>query len=133
MGAMEGIANTKTLFFSWWYGEAFGRLISFIGHFYAYLFDLFSVKLSLSTLFAPWKRDQIGSENLSLKEQLQVWLLNLSSRFVGFWIKIFTIFTCLIVSAIFTLIAALAIVFWFGYPAVIAVLIFVGFKLILGA
>lgn len=130
---MEGKVNTKTLFFGWWYGEAFGRLLSFIKHFYAYIFDLFSVKISLRTLFAPWKRDQIYYENLSLQQQLQVWLLNLTSRFVGFWVKAFTIFTCLIVEAAFTLFACFAIVFWLAYPLILAILVIVGFKLIFGA
>jgi len=129
---VEGKINTKALFFSWWYGEAFSRLLGFIGHFYVYLFDLFSVKVSMATIFAPWKRDQISYENLSLQEQFQVWLLNLSSRFVGFWVKLFTVLTCLVCSALFTIIAGCTIIFWLGYPAILFVLIYIGLKLVFG-
>lgn len=129
---MEGKAVSKNTFFGWWYGEALDHLLSFVGHFYAYLFDLFSVKICLQTLFAPWKRDEIGYQNLSLQQQFQVWALNMSSRFVGFWVKLFTIFTCLILEAIFSVISMASLVVWLCYPVVLLVLLYMGFKLMLG-
>lgn len=129
---VEGRTNTKSMFFSWWYGEGFRRLLILIVHLYKYLFDLFSVKISLQTLFAPWKRDEIGYENLSLQQQLQVWLLNLSSRFVGFWVKFFTILTCLILAGCFTVIAGLSTIFWLLCPLLIILFIVKGLSLIYG-
>ncbi len=129
---MEGKVSSKTSFFGWWYGEALDHLLSFVGHFYVYLFDLFSVKICLQTLFAPWKRDEIGYQNMSLQQQFSVWALNMTSRFVGFWVKFFTIMTCLILELIFSIFSMLLLVFWLCYPAVLLVLLYVGFKLILG-
>lgn len=129
---MEGSTNIGFLFISWWYAEAYSRLIAFIKHFYAYLYDLFSIRLCFKTLFSPWKRDQISYQNLSLQQQFQVWTLNLSSRFIGAFIKLFTIVTFLLVSLVFTIFSILIIILWFVYPICLLALLFIGFRYIFG-
>lgn len=129
---MEGSTNIGLLFFGWWYTEAYGRLLSFLKHFFAYLYDLFSIRLCFRTLFYPWKRDQIGYQGLSLEQQFQVWTLNLSSRFIGAFIKIFTILTFLLVSLVFMILSIILIIFWFIYPVYLIALLIIGFKYLLG-
>lgn len=129
---MEGSTNIGLLFFSWWYKEAYGRLLSFLKHFFAYLFDLFSIRLCLKTFFAPWKRDKISSEGLSLQQQFQVWTLNLSSRFIGSFIKLFTIITFLLSVSILAVFSFVAIILWFAYPICLIALLIIGFKYLLG-
>lgn len=129
---MEGSANIGLLFFNWWYTEAYSRLFAFIKHFYAYLYDLFSIRLCFKTFLSPWKRDQIGYQNLSLQQQFQVWTLNLSSRFIGAFIKLFTIITFLLVSLFFTALSLLIIIFWFVYPVLLIILFVLGFRYLFG-
>ncbi|MFA4995687.1 MAG: hypothetical protein WC536_00930 [Patescibacteria group bacterium] len=129
---MEGSTNIGLLFFSWWYKEAYGRLLSFLKHFFAYLFDLFSVRLCFKTFFAPWKRDKISSEGLSLQQQFQVWTLNLSSRFIGSFIKLFTVITFLLAASVFALLSFIMIIVWFVYPVCLIALLIIGFKYLFG-
>jgi hypothetical protein len=129
--AVEGSTKkTTSIFFVWWYSEAYAGFFVFLEHFFAYITDLFSAKICLKTLFAPWKRDKISYEGLSLQQQFQVWILNLTSRFVGAIIKIFTLFTYLVVLAICTAIGAAIAIIWLLYPLIIVALIYFGIKLI---
>jgi hypothetical protein len=129
---MEG-SNTKILFVSWWYTEACDRLFAFIKHLYTYIYDLFSVKICFQTFFSPWKRDQIGYQGLSLSQMFQVWVLNLSSRFIGSFIKFFTLVTFLAVVSIYSVCALLSIIIWVAYPIILLGLIIFGFKTLFGA
>ena len=88
---MEGGINLPFLFFHWWYSLAYRRILKYIRAFFIFVTDLFSVKISLKTLFAPWKRDIISYEGLTLQQKFQVWTLNLAARFVGFIIKTVTL------------------------------------------
>jgi len=116
---MEGTKNLNSLFFVWWYTEVFGELTGFIRHFFAYLADLFSVKICLKTLFAPWRRDSISYEGLTIQEKFQVMVLNITSRFVGFVIKVFTLATFLVVYLFCTVLFAIIIVGWFLFPLIL--------------
>ncbi len=57
------------------------------------LYHLFSIPELLRTLFAPWKRDEIATEDLALSDKLQVFAGNMASRFIAFIIRTMTIFT----------------------------------------
>lgn len=127
---MEGTTNLPILFLSWWYGYAYRRLFNYLRAIFIYLYDLFSVRLSFLTLFAPWKRDVISYEGLSLQQKFEVWTLNLASRFVGLIIKVvnLTIFLAMaILAAAFSLCLTLL---WPLYPVVIIYLIYLGIKLL---
>lgn len=128
---MEGSANLSSAFFSWWYIDVFRRLIKFFKQFIIYLADLFSVKICLTTLFAPWKRDRVSYEGLSLKEKFEVWTLNLSSRIIGALIKIFTIATFVVAFISALLIILLAFIVWFLYPLVLIGIAVWGIKIII--
>lgn len=100
---MEGTKNLNSLLFVWWYTEVFRNFSDFTRHFFMYITDLFSVKACFKTLLSPWKRDAVSYEGLTIQERFQVLILNITSRFVGAIIKIFTLVTYLIVFVCCTL------------------------------
>ena len=118
------------LFFSWWYGYAYQRLFKYIRAVFIYIFDLFSVRLSLLTLFSPWKRDSISYDGLSLQQKFEVWTLNMASRFVGFFIKTIN----LAIYTGMTLLAAVlslgTVIIWPLYPVVIIYFLYLGIKIL---
>lgn len=125
---MEGTTNLPVLFVGWWYSEAFRRVLVYVKAFYIFATDFFSVKICLKTLFAPWKRDMISYEGLSIQQKFQVWTLNLASRFVGFVVKSITLLSYL-VFIIFISVFSLTLIFvWIFYPLIIAVLIIYGIR-----
>lgn len=121
-----------TLFLIWWYGEEFRGVLQYFETFLAYLFDVFSVRICLATLFAVWRRDRINYKGLALKEIFQAWTLNLASRIVGFFVKISTILVYLITSILFSVFAAIFLLTWLLFPLIIISLIYFSLKLTLG-
>lgn len=107
------------MFFRWWYGEAYHRVLKCARASFIFSYDLFSVSICFKTLFAPWKRDEISYEGLSLQQRFQVWTLNLSSRFIGLVIKLFTLLTYVVFTAILSAVVLLIIITWIFYPAVV--------------
>lgn len=125
---MEGSNSLPILFLNWWYGVAFRRLFKYIRAVFIYIYDLFSVRLSLLTLFAPWKRDSISYEGLSLQQKFEVWTLNLASRFVGFFIKIINLTIYLGMTIIAAIFSSVATVVWPLYPILIVYFLYLGIK-----
>lgn len=128
---MEGTKNLNSLFFVWWYTEVFGELSSFVKHFFVYLADLFSVKICLKTLFSPWRRDNISYEGLTIQEKFQVMILNVTSRFVGLIIKIFTLATFVVVFLVCTIFFLVIVAGWFLFPFILIGLAVWGIKIFL--
>lgn len=129
---MEGNPNLIRAFFSWWYGEAFAKLFVFFERFIVYLADFFSVGASLKTLFAPWKRDQISLENLSLQERFQVLILNITSRLIGAIVKLITIAIFMMVGFIVLVIELALALTWLLWPGLVIGLIYLGLKTMAG-
>lgn len=111
-----GTDNFLFTFISWWYGEAFRRLLLFLKTGLFWIADLFSVEASLKTLFAPWKRDQMSGQGLSLQDQFQVLILNLSSRFIGMMVKLIMLSVFCLVELVALCLAVIAAVFWLIWP-----------------
>jgi len=126
----EGTISLPILFVSWWYGEAYRRVFRYIRAVYIYTADLFSVKLVFITLFAPWKRDIISYENLSLQQRFEVWTLNLASRFVGFIIKVISLLIYLFFTLFESILSLALIIIWPFYPLICIGLIFWGVTLL---
>lgn len=128
---MEGKANLNQMFFSWWYVEAYSKILAFLKYFYSYLADLFSVRACLRTLFYPWKRDQLSYEGLGLADRFRTLLLNLISRLVGAVIKLFTLATFFLVIVIWTGFVIAVIFFWFAYPLCLVAIAAYGIKIMI--
>lgn len=108
----------------WWYGEAITRIFKYIRAAYIFFADLFSVKICIRTMFDPWKRDEISYEGLSIQQKFQVWLMNLSSRFIGAVIKLSTLLGYVVFTIFLSVAGLLAILLWLIYPALIIYFIF---------
>lgn len=123
---MEGSDNLVLTFFSWWYGEATAKLFVFLKFFGLYLADLFSVKTCLKTLFSPWKRDQILIKGLSLQDQFQTMLLNFSSRFVGFAVKMAVVLIFTLILIVFIIFCLAFVLIWLLWPILALISIYFG-------
>ncbi len=86
--------------------------------------DFFSVKICLSTLFAPWKRDSIGYDGMTLGQRFNIWALNLASRFIGMLVKLATIFVYLLGLIIQTVFWLAVLAVWLAYPVVLVYLLY---------
>lgn len=52
------------------------------------IINVFTVPVLFSTLFDPWKRDQVHVIGASLEGQLQALWLNILSRLIGFFVRL---------------------------------------------
>ena len=120
------------LFFTWWYGEELKNVLKYFETLFAYLFDLFSVRICFSTLFAVWRRDKINYKGLTLQEIFQAWTMNMASRLVGATVKLFTVLTYLVVSLVCMIFIAVFLIAWLAFPLLIVGLVYFGIKNILG-
>lgn len=127
----EGITSLPILFFGWWYGLAYRQVFKYIRAVYIYTAGLFSVKIIFVTLFAPWKRDVISYEGLTLQQKFEVWSLNMASRFVGFVIKVIALAIYLIFTIFETAASFALVIIWPFYPLVSIGLIFYGISLLI--
>ena len=104
------------LFFTWWYSEETVTLKTVVLYLLKSVIHIFSIPYLLKTLFAPWKRDAVRGVNLSLQEQFSVLVENLISRFMGFVVRIATIFFGLIMFILICLLCLAIIVGWYILP-----------------
>jgi len=124
----EGTNNLVLLFISWWYGFLPRRLYLAMKASVITVYDLFSVKQIFATLFAPWRRDIISYENLSLQEKFSVFTLNIASRVIGFLVKIFVLGAFLAVFAVIISLTIASYALWIAFPLAILALIIIGFS-----
>ncbi len=101
----------------------FPRFLLYIKNFFAYLTDLFSVKICLNTLFYPWKRDKISYDGLAIKEKFEAFSMNMVSRGVGALIKLTTILVYIIAMAATFILTGAVIFIWLLYPLIFIFLI----------
>ena len=92
--------------------------------------DYFSIPILLKTLLAPWKRDIINTQGMTLNERFRVWVFNLISRLVGAVIRLFTIFFGLFLTLFIMVFGLAAAVVWILLPFLILVGLIYGITLI---
>ena len=122
----EGTNNLFLLFFSWWYKYLPRRLYLAFVALSITLFDLFSLRAIFKTLFAPWKRDVLSYEGLTLQQKFSVWTLNMASRLIGFLIKSVVLLSFIIIFAITIIIFFGLFLLWLAFPLAVIGLIFFG-------
>jgi len=69
--------------FYWWYVLKPKELLAIFEKLLKKELSFFSMDLLLKTLFLPWKRDEINTDNMSLQDKGRILLMNLVSRLVG--------------------------------------------------
>lgn len=89
--------------------ELTGNYLFFVGH-------LFSVKVLFKTLFAPWRKLTAQKEKHGLSGALDAISFNLISRFLGFIVRVSTIFTSLIFSFLVLLVGSFLFLSWLVIP-----------------
>lgn len=106
-------------YFLWWYTEGIARFLKYCRAYIMLLVDTFSVRILITTLFQPWRRDITSTKGLSLDKRFGIWMFNLIARFFGAIIK--TITFCVFLICFAFLLAAEFVLFslWIFYPAVV--------------
>lgn len=106
----------------WWYRSVPGLLMQQERLLILTVYDYFSFSVLARTLFQPWKRDVISTDNLSLEERLQVLGLNLMSRLIGATVR----FGAMVAGAFCLVLAvSLSVFLWLSW--LLAPIIAIGF------
>jgi len=86
--------------FRWWFLEVPRNIYLGVIRIIINTYNYFSVNLLLKTLFAPWKRDIISTEQMTIFQKVQVLVMNLISRLLGAVVRLATIIAGLIIISI---------------------------------
>ncbi len=127
---LEGNISLSLIFVNWYYKEAYFRVWKYIKAIQIINFDVFSVRILFKTLFAPWKRDVISYEGLTIKQRFEVWSLNVSSRIIGFLMKTFVLLAYIFAEAATLIVSVAALIIWPILPLLAIYSIVFGFTLI---
>ena len=115
--------NIFISFLNWWFYDLPRKLIFISVSFIKKLYRYFSLNLLFRTLFAPWKRDLLDTRGLPLEGKIEVWLMNLVSRAIGFVIRAFTIVFALFFIAVASVISLAIILILITMPLLIIFII----------
>lgn len=80
------------------------------------VYHSFSVPELMRTLFAPWKRDAVSTDHMSLQEKFQVMVGNMATRFVAFLIRSGTILVGFLMVGLTFLLGIVCVGFVFAFP-----------------
>lgn len=100
----------------WHYLESPRLILELTGNYLFFVGHLFSVKILLGTLFAPWRKLTADKEKHGLGGALDAVSFNLVSRFMGFIVRASAILTSLIFFFLVLLIGAILFLLWFIIP-----------------
>ncbi|MGB3023817.1 MAG: hypothetical protein WBB39_03340 [Candidatus Saccharimonadales bacterium] len=104
-------------FFSWWYGEGWGRQMARSSDRMVGLLDMFSFDLLLRTLFQPFRQISSGAVQGSLSVQMQAIVDKLISRFIGAMIRIVMLFVGLLSMIVVGVFSLAQVLIWPLLPA----------------
>jgi hypothetical protein len=85
-------------FFRWWYGIGWQKAVKGGVGLVKKVGLSFSIPVLLKTLFSPWKRI-ISTPGRALEDKFSAALDNLVSRTVGFFVRIFSLISALVLMA----------------------------------
>lgn len=110
--------------FQWWYGRGWLTAASKLRDRLKATFASFSAGLLLQTLFKPWRQIITGpNPNANLSDKFRAFIDNLMSRFIGFWVRIFTLMASLVIALVTAVVGLVGLVTWPLVPLVIIMLI----------
>lgn len=110
---------------AWWYGKGWIQSIQQTKIRLAKTASAFSLDILLRTLFAPWKRITTTAGS-GLDAKMQALLDNLISRVVGFTVRLFVLFSALIILAVTLVFSVIQIIVWPFVPLLLIFLIIRG-------
>jgi len=123
--------STLLDYIQWWYSYGLVRMFKYLRAFIFILADTFSVKILVTTFFAPWRRDVVSTEGMSLQERFGVWGMNLIARLFGMFIKFITFLIFLVCFIVLIVFEAAVILVWLLLPMLLVEGIVVGVMLLL--
>ena len=112
-------------FFLWWYGKGWRSVWQNSLHLTAGIAKAFSVGVLLRTLFAPWKRI-IAAPGGSIDEKIRGLIDNLTSRAVGFFVRIGALGGAFIAVSFSIAAGIVAVASWPMVPLIAVYLIYKG-------
>ncbi|NQV13015.1 MAG: hypothetical protein HQ530_01795 [Parcubacteria group bacterium] len=118
---------------TWWYSRGLLRFFKYCRAYIVILADAFSLKVAISTFFAPWKKDSTPTQGQSLDVKFRIWGFNLIARGFGMIIKFFTTIVFLLVFLILVILEIIAFIVWLAFPFLIVEMFLLGFFYLLGA
>jgi len=123
--------NIIIAFWTWYFGVAPKNIVEIWANFLKADLHYFSVFLLLRTLFSPWHKDKTGyGRGFDFKRYLEVWVLNMIARFVGFIVRSVTIAIAVIAEIFILAFGLMFLSFWMLAPVALTVAFFWGLILL---
>lgn len=97
---------------SWWYGAGWLSQVRVVRGWLDSIYDYFSIELLARTLFSPFRQDSAGKVKGPVNVIFRHFLDNLTSRFIGAFIRSFMIILGVISIAIVGLIGLITMIIW---------------------
>ncbi|PIQ66794.1 MAG: hypothetical protein CO184_00090 [Candidatus Zambryskibacteria bacterium CG_4_9_14_3_um_filter_40_16] len=114
-------------YFYWHYSNGIKDLLNNLINFLSLVFSFFSIPILLSTIFSPWQRmGERYAKGFDLSKTAQTFVVNTIMRFVGFFIRFFTIFIGLISFLFAFVLSVLVFVSWLLMPIVLIFILSLG-------
>jgi hypothetical protein len=111
----------------WWYSLGWQTAAKKLTVFLTGIGRQFSIVIILETLFSPWKQLVATNDpNRPINLKLRGVLDNLISRFVGFWIRLFTLLAGLIITVVIGGLGLISLLLWPFVPVSVFWLILKG-------
>jgi hypothetical protein len=101
---------------SWWYSKGFVRCFKMIKNRLVISADIFSIRLLIVTIFAPFRQISAYEAGESLADKIRVFFDKLLSRIIGAIVRIFMIIFGLIIMTLQIILGVVTIIFWLIIP-----------------
>ncbi|MBU1178032.1 hypothetical protein KJ903_02330 [Patescibacteria group bacterium] len=113
-------------YITWWYSQGLLKLFKYLKAFIVILANVFSVRMAVTTFFAPWKRDNTPTKGQPLDVKFKIWGFNLIARGFGMVIKFFVLVVFLLVFVILLALEVAVSLLWLFLPFLVAEIFLLG-------
>jgi len=114
--------NLMVLFLRWYYAIAPKKILKTWRNVLSFGWNFFSIGLLFKTLFSPWKRDITkSSSGFDPKAWLETLVMNLISRLIGAFVRVWVILLGLFFEIAILIFGAVFFLGWLGLPLLIIV------------
>jgi len=115
-------------YISWHYTKAISDLIGLFKNFIWFLWNFFSIKLLLKTLFLPFKKLNVQrTKRFDLEDFFSALVTNFLMRLIGFGIRLMFIVMGIFSLICFIFLYAMFFIIWFMLPLLILSMFVLGF------